>query len=87
MNGLRVILGAQEQGIQGIMIRFLGQDYHRLAQASEQRVLPERMTQWFAYCTRSLGHFLKCYSVHIAYKCTCNNIRFNLYRVPIAQDK
>lgn len=26
---------------------FLGQDYHTLAQGSEQRVLPEKMTQWF----------------------------------------
>ncbi len=28
----------------------LGQDYHRLAQTSEQQVLPEKMKKWFVYC-------------------------------------
>lgn len=43
-EGLGVILGAQEQGIQGLMTRLLRHDYHRLAQASEQGVLPENDT-------------------------------------------
>lgn len=40
-GGLRVILGAQEERIEGLMRCFLGQDYHLLAQAPEQEVLPE----------------------------------------------
>ena len=33
---------------------FLGQDYHTLAQGSEQRVLPEKVTQWFVVLLRKM---------------------------------
>ena len=46
--------GSSGGGDTGAYDMFLGQDYHTLAQGSEQRVLPEKMTQWFVVLLRKM---------------------------------
>lgn len=46
--------GSSGGGDTGAYDMFLGQDYHTLAQGSEQRVLPEKVTQWFVVLLRKM---------------------------------